>query len=120
MISFQLSSMTTGPAGLRCVQAYKLFSPIGDTNVSEDPSTLSTSHWYSRASWSGSRSRRQPCASSLSAYAQGRPLDAHGCRLLRLPLQDALLYQWLVDNVEGSSDTFVSPIGLNRDRKSVV
>jgi len=50
---------------------------------------------------------------SLSAYAQGRPLDAHGCRLLRLPLQDALLYQWLVDNVEGSSDTFVSPIGLN-------
>src|SRR5437667_11314955 len=50
---------------------------------------------------------------SLSAYAQGRPLDAHGCRLLRLPLQDALLYQWLVDNVEGSSDTFVSPIGLD-------
>ena len=50
---------------------------------------------------------------SLSAYAQGRPLDAHGCRLLRLPLQDALLYQWLVDNVEASSDTFVSPIGLN-------
>jgi hypothetical protein len=50
---------------------------------------------------------------SVSAYAQGRPLDADGCRLLRLPLRDALLYQWLVDNVEGSSDTFVSPIGLN-------
>ncbi len=50
---------------------------------------------------------------SASAYAQGRPLDADGCHLLRLPLQDALLYQWLVDNVEASSDTFVSPIGLN-------
>jgi len=50
---------------------------------------------------------------SVSAYAQGRPLDADGCRLLRLPLQDALLYQWLIDNVEASSDTFVSPIGLN-------
>src|SRR2546422_729306 len=68
-MSFQLLSMTTGPAGLRCVQAYRLFSPIGDTNVSEDASTLSTSHWYSRASWSGSRRRWQPPASSGRPWA---------------------------------------------------
>ena len=50
---------------------------------------------------------------SVAAYAYGRPLNVDGGRLLRLPLQDTLLYQWLVDNVEASSDTFVSPIGLN-------
>ena len=45
-------------------------------------------------------------------FQRSVPVDFAGCRLTRLPLQRAVLYRWLVDNVQ-NADTFVGKVGYH-------